>query len=125
MGQIISDKTSESYRASKDEAKIGETIELIFEVKIEKDWYIYSSDVDPDIGPIPTSFEFVAHPSYELVGGIAPMGAKKKYDKTWKAEVTYFEGKAEFRQKVKILQKDPKIEGSFEFQCCKIGRAHV
>ncbi len=116
--QIISDKTTESYRASKEEAVIGETIELIFEVKIEKDWYIYSSDVDPDIGPIPTSFEFTKHPSYELVGDLSPIGAKKKFDKTWKADITYFEGKATFRQKIKILQKDPKIEGTFEFQCC-------
>ncbi len=118
MAQIIGDKTSESYRASKTDITVGETIELIFEVKIDKDWYIYSSDVDPDIGPIPTSFEFAPNAAYELVGKVQPINAKKKFDKIWKADITYFENKAEFRQKVKILKTDAKISGSFEFQCC-------
>ncbi|NJL15354.1 MAG: hypothetical protein HC913_21705 [Microscillaceae bacterium] len=114
----ILDKTSESYRASKMEVSEGEVIELIFEVRIEKDWYIYSSDVAPDIGPIPTTFSFNPHPGYALVGGIVPIGSKKKFDKTWEAEVTYFEKVAEFRQKVKILKASAVIEGSFEFQSC-------
>lgn len=114
----ILDKTTESYRASKMEVNEGEVIELIFEVRIEKDWYIYSSDVAPDIGPIPTTFSFNPHPGYALVGGIVPIGSKKKFDKTWEAEVTYFEKVAEFRQKVKILKAGAIIEGSFEFQSC-------
>ncbi len=118
MAQITGDKTSESYRTSKTEVTLGETIELIFEVKIAKDWYIYSSDVDPDIGPIPTSFKFESNAGYELVGKVQPINAKKKYDKIWEADITYFDNKAEFRQKVKILKADAKITGSFEFQCC-------
>ncbi len=117
IGQILK-PASWSYDISKKEVRIGEELELIFKVQIAPDWYLYSSDFDPDLGPMVTAFEFIPHPSYQRIGGIKPIGAKKKYDDTWEGEYTYFVGTAEFRQKIKILAPSPVIRGSYDYQVC-------
>ncbi|RAU82108.1 protein-disulfide reductase DsbD family protein [Pontibacter arcticus] len=107
-----------SYDVSKKQAAVGEEIELIFNVKIDKDWYLYSSDFDPELGPMVTEFKFAKHPSYELVGKIKPVNPKKKYDDLWEGEYTYFVGTAQFRQKIKVLQPTLQVKGSYEYQVC-------
>ncbi|HEY4651587.1 MAG TPA: cytochrome c biogenesis protein CcdA, partial [Pontibacter sp.] len=107
-----------SYDVSKKQATVGEEVELIFNVRIDKDWYLYSSDFDPDLGPMVTEFKFAKHPSYELVGKIKPVNPKKKYDDLWGGEYTYFTGTAQFRQKIKVLQPELQVKGSYEYQVC-------
>jgi thiol:disulfide interchange protein len=107
------------YEVSAQQVKTGEEVDLIFRAKIDPGWYLYSSDFDPDLGPMVTTFTFQKHPSYALVGGIKPINPKKKFDKEiWNGEYTYFTGTAEFRQRIKVLQPDPVIKGSFEYQVC-------
>ncbi|MCX2739429.1 protein-disulfide reductase DsbD family protein [Pontibacter anaerobius] len=110
--------SSWSYDVSKKEVAVGEEVELIFNVKIDKDWYLYSSDFDPELGPMVTTFSFQKHPSYELVGKIKPVKPKKKYDELWEGEYTYFVGTAQFRQKIRVLQPDLQVKGNYEFQVC-------
>ena len=117
LAQILNPATW-SVTASKKEVKIGETFEVVFQVVIDNNWYLYSSDFDPDLGPMVTEFIFEPHPSYELVDGIRPIDPKKKYDELWEGEYTYFVGKAEFRQKVRVLTPDLKIKGSYSYQVC-------
>lgn len=113
----IQDHTQESYSLASKEAKVGEEIDVIFRITIDKDWYIYGSEFEAE-GPYPSSFDFEAHDSYQLVGKVQQINPKKKYDDIWEGNVTYFEKKAEFRQKIKILKKDLTIQGSFVFQTC-------
>ncbi|MFC6997495.1 protein-disulfide reductase DsbD family protein [Rufibacter roseus] len=117
QGQILKPATW-SYEASAKEVKVGEEVELIFNVKIIPNWYLYSSDFDPDLGPIVTSFTFQKHPSYALVGKIKPVNPKKKYDDLWGGEYTYFTKTAQFRQRVKVLQQNLVVKGSYEYQVC-------
>ncbi|ALI98285.1 protein-disulfide reductase DsbD family protein [Rufibacter tibetensis] len=107
-----------SHDVSAPEVKVGEEVELIFNAKIIPDWYLYSSDFDPDLGPIVTTFTFQKHPSYALVGKIKPVNPKRKFDQTWGGEYTYFIKTAQFRQRVKVLQPALVIKGSYEFQVC-------
>ena len=108
-----------SSQLSQKEAQIGQTIELVFKAEIEDKWYLYSTDFDPDLGPVVTTFSFKPNSSYELVGKIQPINAKKKYDaEIWDGEYTYFKKNAELRQKIKILSKDFKVEVSNEYQVC-------
>jgi thiol:disulfide interchange protein len=100
------------------EVKAGEEVELIFKADIPADWYLYSSDFDPDLGPMLTEFEFEQHPSFEVVGEIQPVSPKKKYDDLWGGEYTYFTGTGEFRQKVRIFQPKPVIKGVISYQIC-------
>ncbi|MDN4165564.1 cytochrome c biogenesis protein CcdA [Cytophagales bacterium LB-30] len=103
---------------SQNEVQVGQELELIFKATIDKDWYLYSTDFDPELGPMVTEFNFVTNDSYELVGGIQPINPKKKYDDIWEGEYTYFSGKGEFRQKIKVKSEKLKIEGSYSYQVC-------
>lgn len=107
-----------SYATSKQEVKINDQIELIFNVKIDKDWYLYSSDFDSDLGPMVTTFTFQPSNSYALVGQIKPIHPKKKHSELWGGEYTYFVNTAQFRQVVEVLNKDFKVNGSVEYQVC-------
>ncbi len=100
------------------EVKVGEVVELVFKADIPADWYLYSSDFDPDLGPMLTEFEFEEHPSFEVLGEVQPVKPKKKYDDLWGGEYTYFTGTGEFRQKVRILQPNPLIKGAVSYQIC-------
>ncbi len=105
-------------KTSKQEVKIGDELELIFTSKIQKDWYMYSSDFSESVGPVVARFDFEKHPSYQLIGKIKPVGNHKYFDEVFEGEVSTFKDKAEFRQKVKILKANPIIKVALEFQEC-------
>lgn len=96
----------------------GEEVEVIFDVSIDEKWYLYSSDFDPDLGPMVTEFVFEPHNSYELLGGLIPIDPSRKYDSLWEGEVSYFKKTAKFVQKVKILEETYQIQGSYSYQVC-------
>ncbi|MEO1051477.1 MAG: cytochrome c biogenesis protein CcdA [Bacteroidota bacterium] len=107
-----------SYAESKKAVAIGEEIDLIFKVSIDKKWYVYSSDFDPDCGPIPSNFTFKPNDSYELIGGVEPVNPKKKFDEIFGCEYTYFEKEGVFKQKIKVLKSNLKVESAYEYQVC-------
>ena len=102
----------------KKEVKVGDELTITFESIIEKDWYMYSNDFDPNLGPIAADFTFKKDKSYELVGKLKPIGSKKHYEDIWKGDVSVFTKKAVFIQKVKVLSDKPVIKGSRYFQEC-------
>ena len=107
-----------TYTFSKTDVKAGETIDLIFTATLDKDWYLYSSDFDPDLGPMLTSFTFTPNKSFALVGKLKPQNPKTKYEEIWGGNVKFFDDKAVFKQSVKILTTNPVIKGSSEYQTC-------
>ncbi len=106
------------YSLSKKEVAIGQTVDLIFEVAIDDNWYLYSSDFDPNLGPNLTVITFEPNSTYKLIGKLKPIGSKKKYDDIWGGEYTYFKHKALFKQTVKILDENVTIKGSYTYQVC-------
>lgn len=96
----------------------GEEYEIRFRATIDEDWYLYSSDFDPDLGPMITTFAFQPDPSFELIGGIAPQNPKRKYDSLWEGEYTYFVGQGLFTQRVRLIDTDYKISGTINYQVC-------
>jgi len=116
-GQIL-EPAKWSIATSANEIEVGQELDLIFNAVIDQNWYLYSSDFDPDLGPIITEFTFEPDKSYELIGGIRPINPKKKYDDLWEGEITYFKDKGQFRQTVKVLTTDFKISGSYSYQVC-------
>ena len=91
---------------------------LVFQVAIDEGWYMYSSDFDEDLGPIVTTFDFTPHGSYERIGEVRPVGAKRKFDDLWGGEYTYFSGQAIYRQQIKVLERPVVLEGICEYQVC-------
>ena len=99
--------------------KVGEQAELIFKVAIEKDWYLYSSDFDKDLGPTVTTVTFKPGAGYQTIGGLKAINPHSKNDtEIWNGTYTYFTGQGEFRQKIKITAPEYKIEGSYDSQSC-------
>lgn len=103
---------------SNQEPKIGEEIEIRFIATIDQNWYLYSSDFDPDLGPMVTEFFFEENDTYELLGDIVPINPKKKFDSLWMGEYTYFAPKGQFIQKIKILDEAFSIVGNYTYQVC-------
>jgi thiol:disulfide interchange protein DsbD len=99
--------------------KVGEQAEVIFKVAIEKDWYLYSSDFDKDLGPTVTTVTFKPGAGYQTVGKLKAINPHSKNDtEIWNGTYTYFTGQAEFRQKIKITSENYKIEGTYDSQSC-------
>ncbi len=117
FGQVLK-PISWNFSASKNEVELNVEIDLIFTATIDDNWYLYSSDFDPDLGPIVATFEFEPDDSYELIGGIRAIGPKKAYDEIFKGEYTYFRKTGEFRQTIKILKSNLEIKGLFSYQVC-------
>ena len=117
FGQILT-PAKWKVELSKQEIKVGDVIDVVFKAKIDKSWHLYSNDFDPDLGPILIEFDFEDHASYERIGTVKPMNAKKHYDEVWEGEVSYFENTAEMRQQIKVKSLPLKIEGTFDFQSC-------
>ncbi|MDH5476442.1 MAG: thioredoxin family protein [Cyclobacteriaceae bacterium] len=107
-----------SYDVSVRTIEEGDEVDLIFNAEIDNDWYLYSTDFDPDCGPTVTTFTFNQDPSYQLVGELKPIGAKKKFDETFECDYTYFRESAQFIQRIKIRSTDLNITGTYEYQVC-------
>jgi len=108
------------YTVNPSSVAVGQEIELILTAEIEDGWYLYSSDFDPNLGPIVTAITFKKNDTFEAVGALKAIKPKRKFDDIWGGEVSYFTEKAEFRQKIKVLKEKPSIEGTIEYQTCTI-----
>ncbi len=104
--------------SSKTAANIGDEIDIVLTSVIEKDWYMYSNDMDPNLGPITAEFTWAKDKSYQLVGKTIPIGSHKHYEEVWPGTVSTMKGTAKFIQKVKILSINPKIKVALYFQEC-------
>jgi len=117
QAQILRPATWE-YVLSKEKVTGRGEVDLIFHVKIDKDWYLYSTDFDENLGPMLTTFHFQPDASYELVGRVKPIQPKKKYSDLWKGTYTYFVDHAEFRQTIRLHGNSVPIKGNVEYQVC-------
>ena len=117
VAQILQPATW-TYRPSQTSVVPGDTMDLIFEVTIDTNWYLYSSDFDPELGPMVTEFTFAPNGGYQLIDSVQPVGAKRKYDEVWEGEYTYFTGTAEFRQKIRVTNEPVTIRGNYAYQVC-------
>ncbi len=92
---------------------------LIITADIEQGWHLYSQKV-PDGGPIPTTINIeVDTDNYELIGSPEEGEGHEEYDNVFDMDIKYFEGKAVFKQKIKLLNNDTiDIKGVLEFMVC-------
>lgn len=76
--------------------------EIVLTAKIDKGWHVYSQNISPDAGPIPTSFNYSPGSNFELVGKTLETNAKEIHDKAFDTKMLIFEEKAVFKQKMKL-----------------------
>lgn len=98
--------------------QVGDEIEVVFSAKVDDGWYLYAVGFDDACGPIPMSITLEPHPSFQLLGGVAAVDPKKKFDKIFECDVLIFEKQGQFKQKIKVLSTDLQLEGAYDGQAC-------
>jgi Disulphide bond corrector protein DsbC len=107
-----------SWALSKSNPTVGETVDIVFTLKMDKTWHHYASDFDSKVGPIVSTIKLKTNDSFEAIGALKSVNSKKKHDEVFDGDVAFFEGKGEMRQSIKILKENPVIEGSYDGQVC-------
>lgn len=93
--------------------------DLNFIAEVEEGWFIYSQNIDPDAGPIPTSINIEQQDDFELVGEVKEEGYKKEgFDEIFQTNLIKFGKKTTFTQRVKVSNKSTIVKGYLEFMCC-------
>ncbi len=114
----IQKPTTWSIKAIPENPKVGEIITIEFTATIQKKWYVYSSDFDPNLGPIVTTIVFNKNADFQPIGKLKPINPKRKFEEIWNGEISYFVGTGKFIQSIKILKANPTISGIIDFQSC-------
>ena len=92
--------------------------DLIATATIDTGWHLYSQLV-PDGGPIPTTFTYTTDANFELSGKTLEDKGHTVDDPVFEMRIKFFENKAEFRQRIKILNSELSlVKGEVEFMVC-------
>ncbi|NRD20656.1 thioredoxin family protein [Winogradskyella eckloniae] len=99
--------------------KISDTeYDLISIATIEDNWHLYSQKV-PEGGPIATSFTYKTNSDFSVVGNTSEEEGHTIMDPVFEMKIKFFENKAEFKQRITVLNKELSIvEGEVEFMVC-------
>ncbi len=97
----------------------GDEVEIVFSATIPEGQILYSSDFDVELGPRPTKFVFETSDAVELQGPVTAVKSQRRKDKAFGTEYTYFEGRAELRQKVRVLKTGTNVTGRINGQTCQ------
>lgn len=76
---------------------------IVIEANIEEGWHLYSQNIDKNAGPVPTTFEFIENSEINIFGKTTEPQSITKFDENFGGELSFFEGKVVFNQKVKVL----------------------
>ncbi|MEQ8325463.1 MAG: protein-disulfide reductase DsbD family protein [Vicingaceae bacterium] len=92
--------------------------DLVAEAQIDEHWHLYTQKTYEE-GPIATTFTFEKTDGVELMGSIKESESITKYEEIWEAEITFFENRARFTQRVKKLTaSEVTVAGYLEFMTC-------
>jgi thiol:disulfide interchange protein DsbD len=105
---------------TKIEQKSEGVFVLTFNAVIEKEWHMYSQ-FTPDGGPLPMEVIFKNQSgNYSLIGKAKESKTKTAYNDVFEVNETFFEGKAQIQQEIKLTNlKLKKLEVELNYQACK------
>ena len=107
------------YQTSVKQVKIGGEVKLQFNLSLEDNWYVYSTDHDPEVGLLPTEITFEKHKSFELVGDPIPLKVQQKFDNVWMDDIRVIqENGGGFVQKIKVLDENLTVRGTLRYTLC-------
>ena len=107
-----------SFKINPKAAIIGQEVDLLISATFEKGWHLYGANFDPECGPIVTSVKW-GLVGAEVVGDLESDKAKKKHDEIFGCDITYFDTKGEFVQRLKITSENVVIKGMYDCQLCQ------
>ena len=117
--QLLPAQNLEPIKWSQELKKLSDTdFEIVFSATIEAGWHLYSTDI-PEGGPVSTTFNVDEISGLELVGGLTPRGKLVTvYEDVFGMDLSFFEGKGQFVQKLRATAADYKIVGYLNYMCC-------
>lgn len=93
--------------------------ELKITATLEEGWHLYSQSLPSDEGPFPTEFSFTETKYYSLIGKVKEGKPKSEYDPNFDMILAFFDGSAEFTQKIKInTDAGFSVKGLVYFMVC-------
>lgn len=94
--------------------------EAVITANIDKGWHIYSKDIDPESGAIPTEIKITSK-DIELIGKATETGKKEtSFSEAFGADLTTLSGNVIFKQKFKLKnpEKPANVIAEFTYQTC-------
>ena len=115
FAQLVQDPTTWTFEAKK---KSGNQYDLIFHLKLKKDWHIWAFKPGGDGTLIPPTFDFDKNSNIKLIGDIKEKGKliTETIDGTDGA-VHMYKNKVDYIQTVSVIGS-PKISGKHLYQVC-------
>ena len=95
----------------------NESSTVMVRAVIAEGWHLYSQHIDNEIGPIPTTIDFVPNDSYKLIGSTREPESLKEFDINFEGELNFFKDEVVFEQKIKA-SKPAIIEGVITYMVC-------
>ena len=94
--------------------------DLTFTADIEKKWKLYSQEEYEGGGPLPTVFTFESSEgNYQLIGNVIEPVVEPYFDKVFELDIKFFFEKADFKQRIRLLNKDLKaIKVRVDYMSC-------
>ena len=111
-----------SYKIKLDNKSIraGEVLSVVVDLKIKKNFYVYSSNPEKSLSP--TEIEWEDSSLFEIVGILEEPIPQTKFSESLKMEIGYHNSEVNFSQKLKISEKlspgNYKLNGTFIYQAC-------
>lgn len=90
-----------NWRLVPADAKPGSEAELVLEATLAPHWILYPSRPGAP-GPLPAKLKADKGATLELLEPLRSVGTSRKHDSAWNAELEYFAGRAELRQRVRV-----------------------
>ena len=98
-------------------AVVENEVDLILTATIEEGWHMYAQDAGE--GPVSTNFTFFENTAIQYIGNVNEGIPQEEYDPNFESVLRYFETKAVFTQRMKLLSNESSIvKGEFEFMVC-------
>lgn len=119
--QLFFAQIEKHVKLNYDIKSTGENLyEAIITAKIDNGWHIYSKDIDPEVGAIPTEIKIISK-DIELIGKATESGKKEtSYSEAFAANLTTLSGNVVFKQKFKLKnpEKGSSITAEVTYQTC-------
>jgi thiol:disulfide interchange protein len=97
--------------------------EISFTASIDQGWHVYSSTLDPNQGPVPTTLTLDKSSEYQSAGLLQESGNQiQKYDSNFEETLKYFENKVIFSQKIKLNVNSARVSGNYQYMVCDASR---
>lgn len=104
-------------RWTASQSKDGKSDVIKVTADMDENWHIYSMHLTEEFGPIPTSITFSESENVEFIGKIEEGKPKREKDVNFDMVIDYFDGTADFIQKIKVKQEGA-VKVSVYYMCC-------